>query len=143
MTIKGPTRMILDLGHGRLLFLIVAGGRWQRYCISERKKRCKLAGKCHSSRTPEKRQTLSSIVTMFTRIDNYLASHSPHWYRTPTIQTATLGIVFFWVFAAFTTLQFYARSTYGPELAADSVSAVYFCFTVSCSVAPSVVNKFG
>jgi hypothetical protein len=29
MTIKGPTRMILDLGHGRLLFLIVAGGRWQ------------------------------------------------------------------------------------------------------------------
>jgi hypothetical protein len=137
MTIKGPTRMILDLGHGRLMFLIVAE-------LSQRgKKRCKLAGKCHSSRTPEKKQTLSSIVTMFTRIDNYLASHSPHWYRTPTIQTATLGIVFFWVFAAFTTLQFYARSTYGPELAADSVSAVYFCFTVSCSVAPSVVNKFG
>ena len=81
--------------------------------------------------------------TMFTRIDNFLALHTPPWYRTPTIQTATLGVVFFWVFAAFTTLQFYAASTYGPDLAADSVSAVYFCFTVTCLVAPAVTNKFG
>ena len=87
--------------------------------------------------------TQHNIDTMFTLIDNFLALHAPPWYRTPTIQTATLGVVFFWVFAAFTTLQFYAASTYGPDLAADSVSAVYFCFTVTCLVAPAVTNKFG
>jgi hypothetical protein len=83
------------------------------------------------------------IITMFTRIDNFLATHTPPWYRTPTVQTATLGVVFFWVFAAYTTIQFYAASTYGADLAADSVSAVYFCFTVTCLIAPSVTNKFG
>ena len=64
---------------------------------------------------------------MFTEIDNFLVTHSPSWYRTPTVQTITLGVIFFWVFAAYTTIQFYAASLYGPDLAANSVSAVYFC----------------
>ncbi|KAL3795339.1 hypothetical protein HJC23_009512 [Cyclotella cryptica] len=86
---------------------------------------------------------MCGAATMFARIDNFLANHSPAWYRAPSVQTATLGVVFFWVFAAYTTIQFYAASTYGPDLAADSVSAVYFCFTVTCLIAPSVTNKFG
>ena len=80
---------------------------------------------------------------MVSRIDSFLAARTPPWYRTPTIQTILLGIVFFWVFAAYTTIQFYAASTYGSDLAAESVSAVYLCFTLTCLVAPAITNKFG
>jgi hypothetical protein len=68
---------------------------------------------------------------------------TPAWYRTPLAQTVTLGVVFFFVFASYTTIQFYARTTYGEKLAADSVSAVYASFTVACLFAPSVTNKLG
>ena len=43
----------------------------------------------------------------------------------------------------YTTIQFYARTTYGPQLAADSVAAVYATFTLACLVAPSVTNQWG
>jgi hypothetical protein len=80
---------------------------------------------------------------MFAAIDRNLVKYAPPWYRTPTVQAATLGIVFFWVFAAYTTVQFYSASTYGPELAADCVSAVYLTFTLTCLVSPGIINKFG
>ena len=83
------------------------------------------------------------LITMFARIDNFLAKHTPPWYRTPTTQTTILGVIFFWVFAAYTTIQFYAASTYGSDLAADCVSAVYFTFTLTCLVAPGITNKWG
>ena len=50
---------------------------------------------------------------MFAAIDRLLVSRAPPWYRTPRMQTTTLGVVFFWVFAAYTTIQFYSASTYG------------------------------
>ncbi|KAL7473008.1 hypothetical protein ACHAXS_013383 [Conticribra weissflogii] len=80
---------------------------------------------------------------MFPKIDAFLATHSPPWYRTPVVQTAALGVVFFFVFAAYTTIQFYAASIYGSNLASDSVSAVYFTFTLTCLVAPGIINKWG
>ena len=80
---------------------------------------------------------------MFAAIDKYLIQHTPPWYRTPKVQTSALGLVFFWVFAAYTTVQFYSASVYGSELAADFVSAVYLTFTVTCLFAPGIVNKFG
>jgi len=80
---------------------------------------------------------------MFAAIDKYLAKNTPLWYRTPVVQTSALGLVFFWVFAAYTTVQFYSSSIYGSELAADCVSAVYLTFTVTCLVAPGIINKFG
>lgn len=80
---------------------------------------------------------------MFAAIDRSLVKYAPPWYRTPTVQAATLGIVFFWVFAAYTTVQFYSASTYGPELAADCVSAVYLTFTLTCLLSPGIINKFG
>ena len=83
-----------------------------------------------------------SLVT-FANIDNFLILHSPSWYRTPRTQTIILGIIFFWVFAAYTTIQFFAKSTYGSSLAANSVSAVYLTFTLSCLIAPSLINKYG
>ena len=76
-------------------------------------------------------------------VDARLLSRSPSWYRTPRAQSAALGVVFFWVFAAYTTIQFYSASTYGAELAADAVSAVYAAFTMTCLVSPGVVNKWG
>jgi len=80
---------------------------------------------------------------MFPKIDAFIATHSPSWYRTPVVQTAALGVVFFFVFAAYTTIQFYAASIYGSNLASDSVSAVYFTFTLTCLVAPGIINKWG
>jgi hypothetical protein len=80
---------------------------------------------------------------MFAAIDKYLVKHAPPWYRTPVVQTALLGFVFFWVFAAYTTVQFYAKSTYGSDLAADSVSALYLTFTITCLFAPGIINKCG
>lgn len=80
---------------------------------------------------------------MFALIDNILVRHTPDWYKTPKVQTAVLGIVFFWVFAAYTTIQFYSASTYGSSLAADSVSAVYLTFTLTCLISPGIINKWG
>ena len=103
-----------------------------------------------SSRRYNERKSRSSsipllhfIKSMFAAIDRTLVKYAPPWYRTPTVQAATLGIVFFWVFAAYTTVQFYSASTYGPELAADCVSAVYLTFTLTCLVSPGIINKFG
>jgi len=76
-------------------------------------------------------------------VDARLLSRSPSWYRTPRAQSAALGVVFFWVFAAYTTIQFYSASTYGAGLAADAVSAVYAAFTMTCLFSPGVVNKWG
>ena len=67
----------------------------------------------------------------------------PLWFRTPLAQTVTLGLVFFFVFSSYTTIQFYARTTYGPKLSADCVSCVYFTFTGACLVAPAATNKWG
>lgn len=75
--------------------------------------------------------------------DEFLVKHTPLWYRTPFVQTVTLGLVFFFVFTSYTTIQFYARSTYGEELAANSVSAVYASFTLACLVAPAITNMLG
>ena len=80
---------------------------------------------------------------MFHRLDNWLISHTPTFYRTPLAQTVALGVVFFFVFASYTTIQFYARTTYGEQLAANSVSAVYASFTVACFFAPSITNRWG
>ena len=65
------------------------------------------------------------------------------WYRSPLAQTVLLGLIFLLLFAAYTTIQFYAASTYGSTLAANSVSALYATFTCACFVAPSFVNKWG
>jgi hypothetical protein len=80
---------------------------------------------------------------MLNIIDNFLREYAPTWYRTPQVQTAVLGLIFFWVFAAYTTIQFYAASTYGSELAADSVSALYLTFTLTCLFSPGIINKWG
>jgi len=69
--------------------------------------------------------------------------HSPAWYRTPRAQTAALGCVFFFVFSAYTTIQFYSATIYGAQLAADSVSAVYLSFTLCSPLSAGVVNKWG
>ena len=80
---------------------------------------------------------------MFTIIDNVIITHSPPWYRTASSQTVALGIVFFWVFSAYTTIQFYARSTYGSSLASSSISAVYLTFTLTSLISSCIINKYG
>lgn len=97
----------------------------------------------HKRKTSNQTSFSNNIPAMFAAIDKYLVQHTPPWYRTPVVQTSALGLVFFWVFAAYTTVQFYSASIYGSALAADCVSAVYLTFTVTCLVAPGIINKFG
>lgn len=80
-------------------------------------------------------------MTAVAVVDMFLISKMPLWYRTPKAQTAMLGMVFFFVFTGWTTIQFFSQSTYGADLAADCVSVVYFTFTVTCLVSPGFVNK--
>jgi MFS family permease len=80
---------------------------------------------------------------MFNTIDSFIRENAPPWYRTPLVQTAVLGFIFFWVFAAYTTVQFYAASIYGSDLAADGVSAIYLTFTLTCLISPGIINKWG
>jgi len=82
-------------------------------------------------------------MTAVAVVDMFLISKMPLWYRTPKAQTAMLGMVFFFVFTGWTTIQFFSQSTYGADLAADCVSVVYFTFTVTCLVSPGFVNKWG
>ena len=55
----------------------------------------------------------------------------------------TLIIVFFWVFPAYSAIQFYLASTFGSSLAADSVSTVYLTFTLTCLISPGTMNNYG
>ena len=66
-----------------------------------------------------------------------------NWYYNSIGQTWILGLVFCTVFTAYPTIQFYSVSIYGPILASNSVSAIYLSFTISCVVAPTIVNLFG
>ncbi|GAX25707.1 hypothetical protein FisN_14Lh017 [Fistulifera solaris] len=78
-----------------------------------------------------------------TNIKTRMTRRFPRWYRTPRTQTLVLGLVFFQVFTAYTTIQFYASSNYGPELASRIVSTLYVTFTVGCFVAPTWTNQWG
>ena len=80
---------------------------------------------------------------MFPSLDRWLLHHTPPWARTPYMQTVGTGLVFFFVFASYTTIQFYSRTTYGERLAANSVASVYASFTGACMIAPSVTNRYG
>jgi len=63
--------------------------------------------------------------------------------RTGTGQTALLGCLFFFVFMAYFMIQGFSATLYGPKLGADMEATLYLTFTISCFIAPSVVNKLG
>jgi len=79
---------------------------------------------------------------MISPFDSCLKKTPPR-FQTPLFQSILLGVVFLLVFSAYSTVQFYASTTYGPELAANAVSSIYISFTIFCFVAPSVVNQWG
>ncbi len=62
---------------------------------------------------------------------------------TPRGQAACLGIIFFFVFAAYDTIQVYAKRLYPGDTGANSVIAVYTCFTVGCLFAAKAVSALG
>ena len=63
--------------------------------------------------------------------------------RTPTGQAVLLGILFFFVFSAYITIQGFASKLYGEELASNMETTLYAVFTVACFVSPPIVNKLG
>ncbi|KAL3811154.1 hypothetical protein ACHAXA_001369 [Cyclostephanos tholiformis] len=71
-------------------------------------------------------------------VDRLLLHNAPSWYRSPEAQTAMLGLIFFWVFAAYTTMQFYSMSIYGPKLASSVVSSTYLTFAMTCLISPTL-----
>eukprot|EP00518_Triparma_eleuthera_P008779 CAMPEP_0182478344 /NCGR_PEP_ID=MMETSP1319-20130603/32348_1 /TAXON_ID=172717 /ORGANISM="Bolidomonas pacifica, Strain RCC208" /LENGTH=450 /DNA_ID=CAMNT_0024679671 /DNA_START=204 /DNA_END=1553 /DNA_ORIENTATION=- len=62
---------------------------------------------------------------------------------TPLSQVVLMGLVFFFVFSAFLTIQAFASDTYGEDLGSKMATALYLSFSFFSFVSPSVTNKLG
>ena len=54
-----------------------------------------------------------------------------------------MGLVFFFTFTAYLTIQAFATDMYGETLASNMATALYLSFTLSCFGSPAVVNQVG
>jgi MFS family permease len=61
----------------------------------------------------------------------------------PLGQAALLGVIFLFVFTAYSTLQGFASQLYGPVLASNVLLTLYAMFTLSCFASPAVCVKLG
>ena len=62
---------------------------------------------------------------------------------TPLLQAVLLGFIFFFTFAAYDTIQVFAKKVYPNNIGTDMTTCIYVMFTVVCLPAPAVVNKLG
>ena len=62
---------------------------------------------------------------------------------TPTSQTFLMGLVFFFTFTAYLTIQAFAADMYGDTLGSNMATSLYLAFAIACFGAPSFVNKAG
>jgi len=63
--------------------------------------------------------------------------------QSPTVQVGLVGLIFFFVFVAYSTVQAFATKLYGPELGANMETILYSTFTVACFFGPIVTNRLG
>ena len=66
-----------------------------------------------------------------------------HRFGSPRGQAALLGLVFLFVFTAYSTLQGFASQLFGPVLASNILLTLYAVFTLACFASPAVCNKLG
>jgi MFS family permease len=62
---------------------------------------------------------------------------------TPRCQAAALGLIFFFVFSAYDTIQVFAKRLYRGDTGADSTLCVYVLFTVGCLFSSRAVAFLG
>lgn len=77
--------------------------------------------------------------------DSAMTSGSGWQSRAPTRegQLVLLGIIFFFVFIAYTMMQDFSASLYGDKLGAAGMATLYAFFTAACFVAPAIANVLG
>ena len=63
--------------------------------------------------------------------------------RTPMAQTFVLGMIFFFTFTAYLTIQAFASDMYGQTLGSNTAFSIYALFTIACFISPSITNKLG
>ena len=63
--------------------------------------------------------------------------------QTPLGQTVLMGLIFFFVFSAYITIQGFAAKLYGAELASNMEMTLYATFGVACFASPTVTNVLG
>lgn len=54
-----------------------------------------------------------------------------------------MGVIFFFVFLAYSTVQAFATKLYGPDLGSDMETILYFSSTIACFFGPPVTNVLG
>lgn len=68
---------------------------------------------------------------------------APSKLATPHAQAFCMGIAFLFAFAAYDTIQVFAKRLYPGDLGSNQSMAVYIAFTISTIFAPTIVNKIG
>ncbi|EOD08969.1 hypothetical protein EMIHUDRAFT_216767 [Emiliania huxleyi CCMP1516] len=63
--------------------------------------------------------------------------------RSASCQISILGVIFLFIFTAYSTIQGFASQLYGEALASEMESTLYATFTLACFVAPAVTNTLG
>jgi len=63
--------------------------------------------------------------------------------RSACGQISVLGVIFLFIFTAYSTIQGFASQLYGEALASEMESTLYATFTLACFVAPAVTNRLG
>tara|TARA_B110000305_G_C19418187_1_gene629241 strand:- start:51 stop:1094 length:1044 start_codon:yes stop_codon:yes gene_type:complete len=64
-------------------------------------------------------------------------------FRSPMGQTIVLGLIFFFTFTAYLTIQALSADLYGEKLGSYVPFSIYGFFTVFCFVSPAITNKLG
>eukprot|EP01135_Chromosphaera_perkinsii_P008621 Nk52_evm63s1401 gene=Nk52_evmTU63s1401 len=64
-------------------------------------------------------------------------------HNSPRFNVVLMGLVFLFVFTAYSTIQVYASKLYSPDLSSNMLSTLYGVFTIMSFVAPGIVNKIG
>jgi MFS family permease len=67
----------------------------------------------------------------------------PSFFKTAYAQSVLLGLVFFVVFAAYDTIQVFAKKIYPDNIGIYMTMCVYVTFTLGCFVAPPIINIVG
>lgn len=64
-------------------------------------------------------------------------------FDTAEGQAVAMGLVFFFIFMAYYTIQGFSGKLYGSTLGSNIELTIYAVFAIFCNVAPAVVNKCG
>lgn len=84
-----------------------------------------------------------SISGMEMSIRNFDKKWKWEGWSSPEGQAILLGIVFYFIFMAFYTIQGFSAKLYGTKLGSNVEFTIYLVFAIFCNISPAIVNKIG